>query len=120
MLIQGPIKLIQDPRDVGLDQEKATMTPSELVSAIDALIANPKEPEGDIKAPDEEPAGDIKGPSEEPTDHTEEPQKLIHVVPISDLRGHLPSIACWCHPTPDDELESVIVHNPIYQREKYA
>lgn len=90
MLIQGPIKLIQDPRGVGLDQEKATMTPSELVSAMDALIANQKEP-----------AGDIKGPSEEPADPTEEPQKLIHVVPISDLRGHLPSIACWCHPTPE-------------------
>ena len=109
MLIQGPIKLIQDPRGVGLDQEKATMTPSELVSAMDALIANPKEPEGDIKGPAEEPAGPVEAPT-----------KLIHVVPISDLRGHLPSIACWCHPTPDDELESVIVHNPIYQREKYA
>lgn len=109
MLIQGPIKLIQDHRELGTDREKSTMTQAELVSAMDELMANPKEP-----------AGDIKGPSEEPTDHTEEPQKLIHVVPISDLRGHLPSIACWCHPTPDDELESVIVHNPIYQREKYA
>jgi len=120
MLIQGPIKLIQDPRDVGMDQDTADMTPSELVSAMAALIANPKEPEGDIKAPDEEPAGDIKGPAEGPADPVEAPTKLIHVVPISDLRGHLPSIACWCHPTPDDELESVIVHNPIYQREKYA
>lgn len=109
MLIQGPIKLIQDPRDVGLDQEKATVTPSELVSAIDALIANHKVPDAEIK-----------DPADAPVDKVEEPQKLIHVVPISDLRGHLPSIACWCHPTPDDELESVIVHNPIYQREKYA
>jgi hypothetical protein len=44
---------------------------------------------------------------------------LIHVVPRDDLREHEISIACWCHPTPDEEEPSVIIHNALDQREKY-
>lgn len=44
---------------------------------------------------------------------------LIHVVPLNDLREHETSIACWCHPTPDEEEPCVIVHHSLDQREKY-
>ena len=44
---------------------------------------------------------------------------LIHVMPLDDLREHEASTACWCHPTPDEEEPSVIVHHSLDQREKY-
>jgi len=44
---------------------------------------------------------------------------LIHVVPVNDLRDHIPRVSCWCHPRPDIEDERVIIHNSLDQREKY-
>lgn len=44
---------------------------------------------------------------------------LIHVVPLNDLRDHEVSIACWCHPTPDEDEPQIILHHALDQREKY-
>jgi hypothetical protein len=37
-----------------------------------------------------------------------------HVCPVDDLRPHLVSPECWCHPTDD---EGVWVHNAMDRRE---
>jgi hypothetical protein len=46
-------------------------------------------------------------------------ERLIHVVPLNDLREHVPQTDCWCNPTPDMEEPSVILHHSLDQREKY-
>lgn len=42
-----------------------------------------------------------------------------HVAPLEDLRPHAYSLACWCHPTPDDDEPSVVVHHACDRRESY-
>lgn len=42
---------------------------------------------------------------------------MIHVIPINDLRDHEESAECWCHPSPDDECDDVMVHNAMDGRE---
>ena len=43
----------------------------------------------------------------------------IHVLPVNDLREHLCSLTCWCHPVEDTENECIVVHNAMDQREEY-
>jgi hypothetical protein len=40
-----------------------------------------------------------------------------HVIPVSDLRPHDHTGACWCRPKPDTEDPDVIVHNSLDRRE---
>lgn len=40
----------------------------------------------------------------------------IHVIPLNDWREHIESKQCWCKPK---EVDGVIVHNAMDQREKY-
>lgn len=43
-----------------------------------------------------------------------------HVVPLGDLRDHEASAQCWCHPTQDDEADSVLyVHHALDGREAF-
>ncbi len=42
--------------------------------------------------------------------------ELQHVIPINDLREHVVSVDCWCHPLLDDD---VVIHNSLDQRESY-
>ena len=39
-----------------------------------------------------------------------------HVIPIDDLKPHLETADCWCHPTDD---EGVMVHHSLDKREDY-
>jgi len=41
-----------------------------------------------------------------------------HVIPINDLREHVPSPDCWCRPPPDDEHD-VFTHHAMDRREDY-
>ena len=43
----------------------------------------------------------------------------LNVMPNEDFREHEASINCWCHPIPDAEQPTVIVHNSMDQRELY-
>ena len=43
----------------------------------------------------------------------------VHVTPIDDLREHVYFPYCWCHPTPDVENPSVVVHHAMDGREAY-
>jgi hypothetical protein len=40
-----------------------------------------------------------------------------HIVPINDTREHDISAECWCHPVPDEEDETIFVHNSADLRE---
>lgn len=41
---------------------------------------------------------------------------IVHVLPIDDLREHLP-LDCWCEPTVDED--NIVIHNAADQRELY-
>lgn len=41
-----------------------------------------------------------------------------HVVPVGDLREHLPA-GCWCDPRRNDEDPMVVVHHSADERESY-
>ena len=41
----------------------------------------------------------------------------IHVMPVKDLKEHIDSVDCWCHPTADIEEPNVIIHNSVDGRE---
>lgn len=43
----------------------------------------------------------------------------VHVVPVGDLREHVPSAGCWCRPTRDDESPEVLVHHSMDGREAF-
>lgn len=47
----------------------------------------------------------------------------VHVYPMGDLREHEvgegAGVSCWCHPKRDDEVEGVVVHNSMDERESY-
>ena len=43
----------------------------------------------------------------------------MHIIPINDLREHVSSNSCWCHPEQDDEQPSIWVHNSMDRREEY-
>ncbi|TXH45683.1 MAG: hypothetical protein E6Q97_31035 [Desulfurellales bacterium] len=43
----------------------------------------------------------------------------IHVVPLDDLRGHVPSFGCWCNPSNDEETPNVVVHHAMDGREAF-
>lgn len=45
------------------------------------------------------------------------PGSNTHVVPIDDLRDHLPSSDCWCYPTEDEA--GVLVHHAMDGREAF-
>ena len=38
-------------------------------------------------------------------------------MPVKDLKEHLESEKCWCHPTADIAEPSVIIHNSLDGRE---
>jgi hypothetical protein len=42
-----------------------------------------------------------------------------HVMPENDLREHVMSADCWCHPAVDEEYENVLVHNSMDGREAF-
>jgi hypothetical protein len=44
---------------------------------------------------------------------------LVHVIPLGDLREHDASVKCFCHPTPDDDDERVILHHSLDGREAF-
>ena len=48
-------------------------------------------------------------------DHT---PAAIHVVPDEDLREHVLTKLCWCHPILDDDFD-MISHNAMDNRELY-
>ena len=41
---------------------------------------------------------------------------LTHVIPVNDLRDHVESADCWCHPEVDD---LIVIHNSMDERESY-
>ncbi len=43
----------------------------------------------------------------------------LHVTPEDDLREHILSLACWCHPTRDEAEPRVIFHHAMDQRERW-
>lgn len=47
----------------------------------------------------------------------------VHVYPLADLREHLvdegAGVSCWCKPVRDAEVEKVVVHNAMDERESY-
>ena len=43
----------------------------------------------------------------------------IHTYPLNDLREHEMNRACWCHPTPDDEFDELVLHHAMDERESY-
>lgn len=44
---------------------------------------------------------------------------ITHVIPMNDIREHIPRIDCWCCPQPDEDEPTIIVHISLDQREKY-
>ena len=46
-------------------------------------------------------------------------REIIHVVPLNDLREHVASKDCWCHPTEDDQWPDIWVHHSMDKREEY-
>ncbi len=40
----------------------------------------------------------------------------VHVVPLEDLREHVPQ-DCWCCPTIDED--NIVIHNALDEREKF-
>ena len=44
--------------------------------------------------------------------------RMIHVLPINDLKEHEESATCWCRPYCYD-YEGVCVHNSMDRREEY-
>jgi hypothetical protein len=40
-----------------------------------------------------------------------------HLLPSADLREHIRTPSCWCHPEPDDEEPRVWLHNAMDGRE---
>lgn len=47
------------------------------------------------------------------------PLNDLHTYPLNDLREHEMSRACWCHPTPDDEFDELVLHHAMDERESY-
>lgn len=47
----------------------------------------------------------------------------VHVYPIDDLSPHVTGAGdgtnCWCGPVRDHEVEQVVVHNAMDERESY-
>jgi len=43
----------------------------------------------------------------------------IHTYPLNDLREHEMNRTCWCHPTPDEEFDKLILHHAMDERESY-
>ena len=42
-----------------------------------------------------------------------------HVMPLRDLRSHLPALSCWCCPTEDEDVPGAWLHHAMDQRERY-
>jgi len=50
------------------------------------------------------------------------PTGRIHVMPLDDLRPHVASDTCWCHPSEDDEEpinEQLLIHHALDRREDF-
>jgi len=43
--------------------------------------------------------------------------EVYHVIPVDDLREHVPQRDCWCHPTWTET--GVIAHHALDNREAY-
>lgn len=43
----------------------------------------------------------------------------MHVIPLNDLREHIPEPDCWCRPMPDEEEPLVFLHHAMDRRELY-
>lgn len=44
----------------------------------------------------------------------------VHVVPINDLREHvIDGTTCWCKPRVDEEMDNLVIHNSMDERESY-
>ena len=43
----------------------------------------------------------------------------LHTYPLNDLRDHVLSRDCWCHPTLDDEFPEHVLHHSMDERESY-
>jgi hypothetical protein len=48
-----------------------------------------------------------------------EPQALWHIIPMGDLRDHVPEVTCWCNPEQDEERTDVYLHHSLDGREKF-
>ena len=46
-------------------------------------------------------------------------EELVHVLPINDIREHVSSPNCPCHPKQDDFAENLWIHNAWDLRERY-
>jgi hypothetical protein len=44
-------------------------------------------------------------------------QPPVEVVPMNDIREHVPGMRCWCQPEVDDCL--VIIHNALDRRDEF-
>jgi hypothetical protein len=42
---------------------------------------------------------------------------MYHVLPMDDLKDHVMSVDCWCHPTYAEPIREVLVHNSLDGRE---
>jgi len=40
-----------------------------------------------------------------------------HVIPVDDLRPHMPRAGCWCYPCLDDEVGDLYIHYAMDARE---
>ena len=45
--------------------------------------------------------------------------RVMHVLPIDDLRPHVLSTDCWCVPVDDATDISIYIHNSLDRREAY-
>jgi len=44
----------------------------------------------------------------------------VHVIPLYDLKEHIPYPECWCHPTADDEeYPEILMHHAADGREDF-
>lgn len=43
----------------------------------------------------------------------------VHVIPVSDIRGHTVSRHCWCRPVEDIQQYNLVMHNAADGRERY-
>jgi len=41
----------------------------------------------------------------------------FHVIPTGDIKEHVATPACWCEPTPDEEVPTVFLHHSLDGRE---
>jgi hypothetical protein len=47
--------------------------------------------------------------------------KVLHIMPLHDLREHIPLPECWCNPTVDEDVDThtIYIHRSADGREDF-